>query len=527
MLRGRALILVMVVVLGMPAFVFSNDSDPWNKAEQNATAAREAFLKCWRYVHGWLQHADPTSGLLPRNLTVSPFWNAKDAAADNYPFMVLSCYFTDRSLFNGRMKDILAAEQRLCNRVGRLPDDWVFASQSFRVSEPNIEDLVFGAAEYSKDGLLPLTEYLGPSAWSNRMLDLVEDIWKYGSKPSEVGPIPATSHEVAGDLLQVLTRMYWMTRNPVLKEQAFRLGDYFLLHHLPTGEDFLRLDDHGCEVVNGLSEAYYLAAREDPDRHQRWHTPMHRMLDRILEVARDENGLLFSKVNPKTGEKLTDDRTDNWGYNYNAFLVVFQVDGVERYREAVAFVLRQLLKVKDYPWESDRADGLADSLEGGLNLINRMPIPEAVEWADYIASKLLAKQQDTGVIEGWHGDGNFARTALMWALWKTQGTFVEPWRADLRLGASQDPDGTVYLYLAADWPWAGTVRFDIPRHKEYLKIPSEYPRLNQFPEWFVVSPDQSYQVDSAVMKGHDLRQGLRVQVTPDQPWRIRIRQTTD
>ena len=35
--------------------------------------------------------------------------------------------------------------------------------------------------------------------------------------------------------------------------------------------------------------------------------------------------------------------------------------------------------------------------------------PNTSQWRSY------------GVIEGWHGDGNFARTTIMYCLWKTQG----------------------------------------------------------------------------------------------------------
>ena len=48
---------------------------------------------------------------------------------------------------------------------------------------------------------------------------------------------------------------------------------------------------------------------------------------------------------------------------------------------------------------------------------------------------MFAMQQPDGIVEGWHGDGNFARTALMYGLWKTQGARLSPWKHSLRLGA--------------------------------------------------------------------------------------------
>jgi len=513
----------VVVLVGLIACAAAVAQDPWEQAAENGEVARQALLKCWRFVHGWLQHADPETGLIPRNLSRDFYWNAKDAAADNYPFMVLSTFYTDRPLFMGVMQEMLATEQLLCNRVDRLPDDYVFATQDFRTPEPKMADLIFGASEYMKDGLLPLTELIGPSPWSDRMLGLLNDVWKHGAVETEVGTLPSTSHEVAGDLMQGLSRMYWMTGNDAYRARAFRLADYFLLHHLPSEAERLRLDDHGCEVINGLSEVYYVAAHKDPEKHAQWRPKMHAMLDRILEVARDENGLLYDSVDPRSGKVLNDELTDNWGYDYNAFLVAAELDDAARYREAVEFVLTHLLNAKDYKWEGGGADGYADSLEGGLNLMNRIPTPEAAQWADYVAAILLAKPRDTGVIEGWHGDGNFARTALMYALWKTQGAYVLPWRADLRLGAVRTDDGAACFQIQADWPWKGTLHFDVPRHAEHLNMPSDYPRLNQFPEWFTVPKKATFESEGGEVTAAELRKGLSVSVTPDGPFRLRLK----
>ena len=73
--------------------------------------AAEGLSRCRRYVDGWLRHADPASGLIPRNLDRDrDIWNAMDSAAANYPFMVLTAALTDRPLFEGRMLDMLRTE---------------------------------------------------------------------------------------------------------------------------------------------------------------------------------------------------------------------------------------------------------------------------------------------------------------------------------------------------------------------------------------------------------------------------------
>ncbi len=112
---------------------------------------------------------------------------------------------------------------------------------------------------------------------------------------------------------------------------------------------------------------------------------------------------------------------DTWGYVYNAFLTISLIDHDSRYRDAVDKALSNIHKYKEYDWEAGSADGYADSIESALNLLNRIPIGSAFNWVEQSMDYIFSKQRDDGIIEGWHGDGNSARTALMYALWKTQG----------------------------------------------------------------------------------------------------------
>jgi hypothetical protein len=201
------------------------------------------------------------------------------------------------------------------------------------------------------------------------------------------------------------------------------------------------------------------------------------------------------------------------------------IDGVPRYREAVVHVLSNIHKHLDFPWENGGADGYADSIEGGINLLNRVPVASGWQWVDDSMKILLAKQQPTGIIEGWHGDGNSARTTLMWILWKTQGVTAAPWRQDLELGAVREGEG-IRIYLASEYPWRGELRFDRPRHKDYFHMPLDYPRLNQFPEWFTVEAGKQYRVTREgatpeILSGEDLY-ALELQAEAKTPIRITV-----
>ena len=291
-----------------------------------------------------------------------------------------------------------------------------------------------------------------------------------------------------------MSRLYWLTGDEETKQRLLRISDYYLLFEDLTSGDRLGLDDHGCEIIGGLSEAYYIVSREDPDRWGRYKVPMHSILDLVLDLGTNRDGLMYEAINPKAGEVLSDELTDNWGYNYNAFLTVGGIDKEARYLAAVRRALENIHKYKDYKWESGGADGYADSIEGAINLINRVPVSSASRWIDDSMQILFAKQREDGIIEGWYGDGNSARTALMYALWKTQGVTAEPWREDVRLGAVATASDGLVIYLEVDWYWKGILKFDEARHEKHFRMPSDYPRINQFPEWFTVEPGRTYSI---------------------------------
>ncbi len=485
---------------------------------QNAKLNGESLQFCKGVLAGWLQFADAETDLFPRNLKGDVYWNAKDCSADNYPFLTLTAYFTDRYIFETRMKNILKNEQKLCNRLDRLPDDWDLVKRDFRTPEAKLSDLIFGSAEYIKDGLLPLTEYLGPTEWSERMIGLMDDIWKHSTIETEVGLLPDISHEVGGDLLQGLCRIYWLTGEEKYKEWAFKVADYFLLYHLPTESEYFQLDDHGCEVFGGLSEAYLLSAYRAHEKREQWKEPIHKMIQKILKVGRNPQGLFYDAINPNQEKVLRDTLTDNWGYNYNAIATVGMLDKEQSYLDEVQRTLDNLWEFRDYPWENDGADGLADSLEGCLNLLNRFNSKNAERWAEYTAQRLLKKQRPSGIVEGWHGDGNTARTMLMYAFWKSQGCYVHPWNGDIYIGAVRNGN-TLQVLVQSHWKWIGKLHFDIPRHKEYFHFPIDYPRLNQFPEWFTVEEDKKYVIhiegqEKVEMSGKALREGLPLNLSP-------------
>jgi hypothetical protein len=331
-------------------------------------------------------------------------------------------------------------------------------------------------------------------------------------------------------MMQMLGRLFWMTGDEGYLAMATRIADHYLLgdRHPTRDVPQLRLDDHSCELNSGLTEVYVTCCFAAKEKAAAYREPIYAMLDRILELGVNEDGLMFDTIDPVAGKVLKPALTDNWGYNYNGFYAVYQVDGVQKYRDAVLKALRGLSQPKylAYPWEGWGSDGIADSVEGAINLYNREPVEGVDVWIDANIFRMLSIQKEDGVIEGWHGDGNFARTAIMWVLWKQQGVTVQPWRPDVKLGAVETAAG-VQLLLMADEPWQGTLIFDTPRHKTVMNMPLDYPRINQFPEWFTVDREATYRVavddrESRSTPGDALIEGLPLELDAGQKIRIEV-----
>lgn len=467
---------------------------PWETAEERATEANRAVVYCLNYANGWLAHADPASGLLPRRLNEDNFWNAKDCAADNFPFLLLTAQMTGQHHLKNAALRLLEQERALCMRVDSLPDTYHFDRQGFTDGPPKMDEVVFGAAEYAKDGLMPAVEWLGPGPWLDRMVEMVDDIWKHTLVDTPHGPLPSPVLEVNGDLLQVMSRLFWITGDTKYRDWCFRIADHYLLHETLLETEKIPLRDHGCEIVGGLSETYVIAANTAPGKRDAYRAPLRALLDAILEKGTFEDGMMPNSFNPLTGEKDAKSISDGWGYVYNAFLTVAEVDGHAPYKAALEKALRNVHRHLGANWEGYRGDGYADSVEGAVNLLNRIPVKSAFEWAAQSLEFIYAIQRPDGTAEGWYGDGNSARTMMMLALHRTQGVTAQPWRADVRLGAVLDDKGTLHLILSSDWAWNGLLKFDVPRHREWFNLPFDYPRINQFPEWFTVDKNAEYMV---------------------------------
>jgi len=487
----------------------------FEQAAKSAEIAGYSLSKVHRWLHERaLKQIDPATGLY----IADGHWNYRDTAADCYPFLVWAAYVVDKDALDGPVRDILHTEMRLCNHFGRIPVPYDPVKKQ-KIENLPWDEVVFQASEYVKDGLIAIVEVTGKDEWFDRMKAIEEDLWETARIDTPYGKIPSTNVEVNGEQLQALTRLYTMTGEKKFLTWAERLGDYYL-----AKGDFVpsRLRDHGCEIIGGLGLLLGVESNVNPAKAEEYRKPVKYMLDQILARGLNTDGMMVNNIAAEPGIQ-EGALSDGWGYNYVGYLCYDMAVGEPVYRAQVERTLRNLLKplYKDYPWEGKSIDGYADSIEGGIYLINRLPVAEAVEWVDRETAVNIARSGeplDTAELWGTMKlESNGVRTVLMHALMHTCGLIARPWRADLKLGAAQSAD-ELAIVLKADKPWKGTLVFDIPRYREYMGFSKDWPRMNTLPEWFTVEPDLQYAVNNVTAgsrkmhAGRELRAGLAVEI---------------
>ena len=479
-------------------------------AEANGRRFERAVQACQRVLQAWLKHADTTTQLLPdRPIDDRSKWvyTPHNSGADLYPYLILTAHLTDPELYHGRMMEMLRNEVRHTTVQRSIPANLDLMTHTSGPAS------FFGAAEYAKDGLIAVTEYLGRTPWFYRMVDMMADAMTDAPVATKFGALPAADAETNGDYLQALVRIAAMTGDQRFLVWARRIGDAYIEEVLPgtggvpaykwdfqthTGERRLRLRDHGNETIVGLVMLFALEHQLESPRASAYRPVIQRMLDRVLASA-NVDGLLYNEVSVDTLQPIDRNLSDNWGYVYGAVYSYYLVTGETRYREAVRRVLRSLPKYRKHAWEPRNDpklplgsfDGYADAIESAIYLVSREPVPEALDWIESEMDVMLAMQRADGHIEDWYGEGNFNRTALIYAYMKSQGVRPERWEPGVGVGAVRN-DARLVLHLAMKGP--RRIQFDFARHRRVLNFERNYVRLNEFPEWFTVDENHLYRL---------------------------------
>jgi hypothetical protein len=119
----------------------------------------------------------------------------------------------------------------------------------------------------------------------------------------------------------------------------------------------------------------------------------------------------------------------------------------------------------------------------------------------------------------------------MYCLWKTKGLTINPWREDVVFGAVDDGN-ILKISIRAEKQWKGRILFDTPRHQTNMKMPLDWPRINQFPEWFTVEAKKRYTIRdltsdlTETYTGKQLHQGIAINLQPGTEHHLLVVATT-
>jgi hypothetical protein len=497
-------------------------------AQLNSILAQEALQRAYRAMEAWKTMRDPKTGLVPKSTHPGlAYWDPEDVAADLFPFLLLTSQYLDQDS-QDLWLETLTSEREIC---GSMPCS--IKLYSGQVINEDRQRALFSASEYAKDGLLAITERFGQGPWFERMEEVMNALIDAAYVQTEAGRICDKGTEANGEMLQVLSRLYWATGNDRYLEMAERIAEAYLFDVFPKNrylpatywdfsagqpqsEDF-RLRDHGSEIVPGLAELYLLEKLHGRPQAQRYREPLKLFLDAMLALPRTEDGLWYNSVDARTGEALDARPVDTWGYILLGYQTFDMAEGSDVYKSEIERVMRAAASRWSFSWEENYLDGYADTIESMLYFLPWYDIPECQHWVDDEIEVMLEKQSGSGFVEQWYLDGNYIRTALLYATYKTQGIRLTPWQEHVRLGAVYDSDtGELYVHLSADADWEGSLQFDLPRHQTIWNLPFEYPRLNGTPEWFTVGPENTYTIinldtgEEFTRSGQQLAKGLAV-----------------
>ena len=461
--------------------------------------------------------------------------------------MILASYAADRTFFNTTARTMLYNELRYATLPGGMPVSYDIKTRRQSIFR---NDIIFGASEYVKDGLIPVTELTGHTIWSERMVNLVDLIMENSSVESDFGPLPSKGSEETGEILQAVTRIYCMTGRPEYLDYMERIGDAWCFEVLPRNyglpaykwdfanhttesfnpeePDIFSFSDHGNEILSGLVQLYITMQRYKPEKARAYYGPVKAMLDRAAETGMMEDGLFHYFVNPRTGQPILNEKRPTshaWGYIYLAYMMFYQATGERQYLDYVINVLDHLDPEREF-WWTERATAFSDVIEGVLYLVNRHPHENGFRYVEEMTEKMIAQQKPGGEFERWYGDGNVTRTALMYALYKTQGLIMQPWNEGLVYGAVRQGN-SLYISIQSDTAWEGTLYFDYPRHREIFHLPINYARINEYPEWYTAEPFGFYSIteaggDKTRYPGLEMKNGIEIKAEPGKPVYLKV-----
>src|SRR5262245_24388673 len=156
-LTGLAVVLPLAAACHSGASGRKTAEGPWAEAERNGRRASEVFRRTDRLLEAWYKMRGRDNYLLPRYFN-QRIWNGKDTAADLWSHLISVAWLTGDDHGREEVRRTLADEIRLTTRVGAMGDTYSLDENRFTTTTLDMQRVIFSAAEYVKDGLLPVID---------------------------------------------------------------------------------------------------------------------------------------------------------------------------------------------------------------------------------------------------------------------------------------------------------------------------------------------------------------------------------
>lgn len=523
------------------------------RAVINAKLAMDAVARAVNVHNAWLGRRVEATGLFPQSLKNEQF-NYQNVAADFLCFeFAIAEYAQLASL--PRVRDTFARErewQQKARNPGAKGVDAVQLCKRLNAFtgapiETSIADERFGTSEYLKDGLVGLYERTGDRQVLARLLELADAFERSCNVQAKCGTIASDNSEVNGNVLQVFSRLTFLVEHVEhadekasgrFAELAARTAEAIITQMLPaTGgvpvmvfdyasnapfpstdsrASAVQLRDHGNETFVGLSEAFAMcvarastssAARQRADR---WAEPLAKMYELVLEHGVSDDGLIINRLEAGSFARRDARPCDTWGYLVMGALCF--VDAAERHgvidearRGAIVKrcdeIAKAVIRTDGLIWQvnvNDRArqhhDGWADTIESAIYVAYRRPAlrEQLLGWCDRQIAYMFEVQTPDGFVSGDYLDGNFIRTAMLYAEARSGGVRIEPWAPGV--GAGRAGEAVVIASTGAEYRGHATQRPNGATNS--LHLPWDWPRLNSWPAWEGACVDWSGRVEA-------------------------------
>ncbi len=455
----------------------------------------------------WVARKDPTTSLLSGE---DNQWSIRTTAAQVFPALVLTSWFTNMDLYEGLLLETLHEERRLTTRLSVFPDNYHLGDKRFVRSSRNSDEILINASAYA-GGLARITSIIGHCPWTDRLKGIIDALFLRARATTDYaeGALPSNDLRVTGRVLKTLPLLAELYGDEGYLYYARRVGDAYCVGVMPKNGGLpaerwnfdadkahassLILDESGVSFIEGLVSLYAVEVRDGSARSDIYRPALSAMFDVLFQHGLKENDRFHRRLQPDGRGGYSIDRKRESPHTVRLLNAAYRyglLSANPAYSDLASAALQR--------YRSDPATNTRDlpALMEATHL-SLFPLADAASARQAVLAVPAEGQTET--------DDAKQLIALLAAHWsESVGSRAHPWRPDLALQAKRLEEG-IQVRLSVTEPWSGLI---YPSHN---RPASRLP--DGFPDGFNTQPGRSYRIvkDRAVSfwDGEFLATGLR------------------